>query len=159
MILLGTGMGLTTAPATEAILGVVRPEQAGVGSAVNDATRLVGGTLGVAVLGSVYASLYRTKIDHRRGARCRPGRGRRPATAPARPSPPTCPGPGRDLLAHAEQRLPRRPARRLRQSPPPSAPLGAAIVAAYLPAHPAVASTGSPAHRGRNNAVSPAAAA
>jgi len=63
MILLGTGMGLSTAPATEAILGVVRPEQAGIGSAVNDATRLVGGTLGVAVLGSAYASLYRTQLD------------------------------------------------------------------------------------------------
>ncbi|MBV8710285.1 MAG: hypothetical protein JOY56_00805, partial [Solirubrobacterales bacterium] len=32
--------------------------KAGVGSAVNDATRLLGGTLGVAVIGSVYASLY-----------------------------------------------------------------------------------------------------
>ena len=64
MVVLGTGMGLSTAPATEAILGVVRPDQAGIGSAVNDATRLVGGTLGVAVLGSVYASLYRSKLDH-----------------------------------------------------------------------------------------------
>jgi hypothetical protein len=36
-------------------------EQAGVGSAVNDATRLVGGTLGVAILGSVCASLYRAQ--------------------------------------------------------------------------------------------------
>ena len=62
MILLGTGMGLSTVPATESILGVVRPDQAGVGSAVNDATRLIGGTLGVAILGSVYASLYRAKV-------------------------------------------------------------------------------------------------
>ena len=58
MILLGTGMGLTSAPATEAIMGVVPKEKAGVGSAVNDATRLLGGTLGVAVIGSVSASLY-----------------------------------------------------------------------------------------------------
>jgi EmrB/QacA subfamily drug resistance transporter len=58
MILLGTGLGLTSAAATESIMGVVRPEQAGAGSAVNDATREIGGTLGVAVLGSVYASLY-----------------------------------------------------------------------------------------------------
>lgn len=63
MVLLGTGMGLSTAPATEAILGVVRPEQAGIGSAVNDATRLVGGALGVAVVGSVSSSLYRHGID------------------------------------------------------------------------------------------------
>lgn len=63
MLLLGTGMGLSTAPATEAILTVVRPEEVGVGSAINDATRLVGGTLGVAVIGSVYASLYRRGLD------------------------------------------------------------------------------------------------
>jgi EmrB/QacA subfamily drug resistance transporter len=58
MVVLGTGMGLTSAPATEAIMGVVSTAKAGVGSAVNDATRLLGGTLGVAVIGSVYASLY-----------------------------------------------------------------------------------------------------
>ena len=57
MIVLGTGMGLTSAPATDAIMGVVPKAKAGVGSAVNDATRLLGGTLGVAIIGSVYASL------------------------------------------------------------------------------------------------------
>jgi EmrB/QacA subfamily drug resistance transporter len=62
MIVLGTGMGLTSAPATEAIMGVVPKAQAGVGSAVNDATRLLGGTLGVAVIGSVYASLYASRL-------------------------------------------------------------------------------------------------
>jgi hypothetical protein len=62
MVVLGTGMGLTSAPATEAIMGVVPKAKAGVGSAVNDATRLLGGTLGVAVIGSVYASLYATKL-------------------------------------------------------------------------------------------------
>ena len=58
MVLLGGGLGLTTAPATDSIMGVVRPEQAGVGSAVNDATRQVGGTLGVAVIGSIFSTLY-----------------------------------------------------------------------------------------------------
>ena len=58
MVLLGGGLGLTTAPATDSIMGVVRPEQAGAGSAVNDATRQIGGTLGVAVLGSVFSTLY-----------------------------------------------------------------------------------------------------
>jgi EmrB/QacA subfamily drug resistance transporter len=42
MVVLGTGMGLTSAPATEAIMGVVPRAKAGVGSAVNDATRLRG---------------------------------------------------------------------------------------------------------------------
>ncbi len=58
MLLLGGGLGLTTAPATDSIMGVVRREQAGAGSAVNDATRQVGGTLGVAVLGSIFSTLY-----------------------------------------------------------------------------------------------------
>jgi len=58
MVLYGIGMGLTSAPATEAIMGVVPSAKAGIGSAINDATRLLGGTLGVAVIGSVYASVY-----------------------------------------------------------------------------------------------------
>ncbi|MDO9407728.1 MFS transporter [Patulibacter sp.] len=59
MVLMGSGLGLTSAPATEAIMGVVPTAKAGVGSAVNDATRELGGTLGVAVVGSVALSLYR----------------------------------------------------------------------------------------------------
>ena len=43
-------------------MGVVPRAKAGVGSAVNDATRLLGGTLGVAVIGSVYASLYASRL-------------------------------------------------------------------------------------------------
>jgi EmrB/QacA subfamily drug resistance transporter len=62
MLFLGSGMGLTSAPATEAIMGAVPMAKAGVGSAVNDATRLFGGTLGVAVIGSVATSLYASKL-------------------------------------------------------------------------------------------------
>lgn len=62
MIVGGGGMGLITAPATEAILGVVPNEKAGAGSAVNDATRLFGSALGVAVIGSVAASAYRGRL-------------------------------------------------------------------------------------------------
>jgi EmrB/QacA subfamily drug resistance transporter len=58
MVVLGTGMGLTSAPATESIMGAVSTAKAGIGSAINDATRELGGTLGVAVIGSVFASLY-----------------------------------------------------------------------------------------------------
>jgi EmrB/QacA subfamily drug resistance transporter len=64
MVLLGLGMGFTSAPATEAIMGVVPKDKAGVGSAVNDATRLFGATLGVAVIGSVAASLYAGRLGH-----------------------------------------------------------------------------------------------
>jgi hypothetical protein len=55
-------VGLVSAPATEAIMGVVPTAKAGVGSAVNDATRLLGSTLGVAIIGSVYASLYVSRL-------------------------------------------------------------------------------------------------
>jgi hypothetical protein len=63
MIVAGIGIGFTSAPATEAIMGVVSKDKAGIGSAVNDATREVGGTLGVAVIGSVFASLYASAFD------------------------------------------------------------------------------------------------
>jgi EmrB/QacA subfamily drug resistance transporter len=62
MVLGGSGLGLITAPATEAIMGAVPAEKAGVGSAVNDATRLFGATLGVAVIGSIAASLYANRL-------------------------------------------------------------------------------------------------
>jgi EmrB/QacA subfamily drug resistance transporter len=60
--LLGLGMGLTQGPATEAIMGAVPVQKAGIGSAVNTATRLFGGTLGVAVVGSTAASLYTSRL-------------------------------------------------------------------------------------------------
>jgi EmrB/QacA subfamily drug resistance transporter len=63
MVLMGLGLGLTTAPATESILSVLPAAKAGVGSAVNDATREAGGTLGVAVIGSVFTSLYAHHLD------------------------------------------------------------------------------------------------
>jgi EmrB/QacA subfamily drug resistance transporter len=62
MLLLGGGLGLTTAPATEAIMGSLSADKAGVGSAVNDTTRELGGTLGVAIVGSVFASAYSGRL-------------------------------------------------------------------------------------------------
>ncbi|MBW0017423.1 MAG: MFS transporter [Mycobacterium sp.] len=62
MLLLGGGLGLTTAPATEAIMGSLSPDKAGIGSAVNDTTRELGGTLGVAIVGSVFASVYSQRL-------------------------------------------------------------------------------------------------
>jgi EmrB/QacA subfamily drug resistance transporter len=63
MILLGGGLGLTTAPATESIMGSLSVDKAGVGSAVNDTTRELGGTLGVAIVGSVFASIYSSRLS------------------------------------------------------------------------------------------------
>jgi EmrB/QacA subfamily drug resistance transporter len=57
-LLFGLGMGMTTAPVTESIMGSLPPDRAGVGSAVNDTTRQTGGALGVAVIGSVFLARY-----------------------------------------------------------------------------------------------------
>jgi hypothetical protein len=56
-------MGITVAPATGSIMAAVPMNKAGVGSAVNDTTREVGGALGIAVLGSVANSTYSSAIS------------------------------------------------------------------------------------------------
>jgi EmrB/QacA subfamily drug resistance transporter len=62
-VLMGAGMGFAMAPATDSIMGALPASQAGVGSAVNDTTREIGGVLGVAVMGSVASSVYAHHID------------------------------------------------------------------------------------------------
>ncbi|MCB0965510.1 MAG: DHA2 family efflux MFS transporter permease subunit [Ilumatobacter sp.] len=62
-VLLAGGMAITLAPATGAIMSSVPLNKAGVGSAVNDTTREFGGALGIAVLGSIVASQYRSHFD------------------------------------------------------------------------------------------------
>ena len=66
--LMSGGMGLVMAPATESIMGSLPPSKAGVGSAMNDTTRQMGGALGVAIIGSVMASSYRPGIGARLGS-------------------------------------------------------------------------------------------
>ena len=63
--MLGIGMALAMSPATESIMGSLPKAKAGIGSAMNDVVREVGGTLGVAVLGSVLASSYGNSMDGR----------------------------------------------------------------------------------------------
>jgi EmrB/QacA subfamily drug resistance transporter len=58
-----SGIALTMAPMTAAIMSAVPPRRAGAGSAMNDATRELGAALGVAVLGSVAASQYGSHIS------------------------------------------------------------------------------------------------
>ena len=62
MLIMGLGMGMTMAPATESIMGSLPRAKAGVGSAVNDTTRQIGGALGVAILGSLLASTYASSL-------------------------------------------------------------------------------------------------
>src|SRR4051794_22714801 len=62
-LLFGVGMGFVMAPATESIMGSLPKQKAGVGSAVNDTTRQMGGAMGVAIIGSVFAARYHATID------------------------------------------------------------------------------------------------
>ena len=61
--ILGLGMGTAMAPATDSIMGSLPLAKAGVGSAMNDTTRQVGGALGVAILGSVLVSHYSSTME------------------------------------------------------------------------------------------------
>ena len=62
LLLAGTGIGLARAPATDSVMGSLPLAKASVGSAMNDTARLLGGTLGVAVLGTIISQVYRTQI-------------------------------------------------------------------------------------------------
>jgi EmrB/QacA subfamily drug resistance transporter len=63
LVPLGAGMGLAMTPATAAITDALPVAKQGVGSAVNDLARELGGALGIAVLGSVLHSTYRSHLD------------------------------------------------------------------------------------------------
>ena len=96
-------MALTMTPLTTLIMSAVPLTKAGVGSAMNDTTRELGGALGVAVLGSLVTSTYTSLARRRRRAALSGGR------------------PGRRRV---------RPRRCLRCRPAASAPTGSALVEA-----------------------------
>jgi EmrB/QacA subfamily drug resistance transporter len=58
LLVISAGLSLAMTPATDAIMGAVPKEKFGVGSAVNDTVREIGGAFGVAVLGSLFAAQY-----------------------------------------------------------------------------------------------------
>ncbi len=60
---LGAGMGLAMTPATTAITDTLPAAEQGVASAMNDLARELGGALGIAVLGSVASSTYRSVLE------------------------------------------------------------------------------------------------
>ena len=62
MVLLALGLSSITAPTAEAVMGSVADEQRGAAAGVNNTTRELGGTLGVAVFGSIFASSYAPEI-------------------------------------------------------------------------------------------------
>jgi EmrB/QacA subfamily drug resistance transporter len=63
LIPLGVGMGAAMTPATAAITEGLPAAQQGVGSALNDLSREVGGALGIAVIGSVVTAVYRANLQ------------------------------------------------------------------------------------------------
>ena len=77
LVPLGIGMGAAMTPATAAITEALPQAQQGVGSALNDLSREVGGALGTAVIGSIVTAVYRSSLR-----------------APGRPRPPRAPGAG-----------------------------------------------------------------
>jgi len=60
--IMGAGMGLVMAPASTTIMTTVPARQAGAGSAINDTIREVGGALGIAIIGSLAAAVYRSRL-------------------------------------------------------------------------------------------------
>jgi predicted MFS family arabinose efflux permease len=65
--IVGCGFGLTFPPATAVIMNDLRLEKAGDGAAVNQLARQVGGALGVAIVGSVFAAIYSARVTGDRG--------------------------------------------------------------------------------------------
>ena len=133
---LALSMGWIMGPATDSVMGAVPEEKAGVASAMSDVTRQVAGALGIAVIGSLIASLY-ARASPTPSPRC-PGAATRPRTPSAAPTPwrrscpPTRAPPrrqrGRRLHRRARPRAHRRRGRRAR---------GAMVVLRRLPARPA----------------------
>ncbi len=65
LVPLGIGMGAAMTPATTAITEGLPRAQQGVGSALNDLSREVGGALGTAVIGSIVTAVYRSSLELR----------------------------------------------------------------------------------------------
>ena len=63
LVVLGVGMGAAMTPATTAITEALPPSRQGVGSALNDLSREVGGAIGIAVIGSILTSTYSSHVN------------------------------------------------------------------------------------------------
>ncbi|MHA5051981.1 MFS transporter [Streptomyces sp. SD15] len=63
LAVLGLAIGLALSPCTDAIMGAFPESELGVGGAVNDTSLELGGSLGIAILGSVLASSYSSHLS------------------------------------------------------------------------------------------------
>jgi len=60
---LGFSLGYIAAPATDAVMGALPEARAGIGSALNTVSRLVAGSIGVAVLGAMLSTIYSSSFE------------------------------------------------------------------------------------------------
>ncbi|AZM74990.1 DHA2 family efflux MFS transporter permease subunit [Streptomyces sp. KPB2] len=63
MLLLGLAIGLSVSPATDTIMGSFPESELGVGGGANDTALELGGSLGIAVLGSLLGTSYRDELS------------------------------------------------------------------------------------------------
>jgi EmrB/QacA subfamily drug resistance transporter len=68
LVIFGFGAGLALPALTDTVMAAVPERDAGVGSAVNDVSRQLGGALGVAVIGSFVSNAYRSKLHAAQGS-------------------------------------------------------------------------------------------
>lgn len=63
MVIMSAGLGLAVSPATDSVMGSVPENKAGIGSAMNDTTRELGGAMGVAILGTIMNNTYKEGVE------------------------------------------------------------------------------------------------
>jgi EmrB/QacA subfamily drug resistance transporter len=73
LVIFGLGAGLGLPALTDSVMAAVPERDAGVGSAVNDVSRQLGGAFGVAIIGGFVSSAYRSKVRGSLGAALGPG--------------------------------------------------------------------------------------
>ena len=96
-------MALSGAPATTAIVASLPAAKQGIASAMNDVSRELGGALGIAVLGSILNTGYRSSIDqHTAGLPPAAASAARSSIAAAGQVAHRLGGPGQQLMAHAQ---------------------------------------------------------
>ena len=104
LIPFGAGMALAGAPATTAIVAALPRAKQGVASAVNDVSRELGGALGIAILGSIFNSGYRSEIEaHTTGLPPAVAETATTSLAAAQQVGSRLGAPGHDLVVHAQE--------------------------------------------------------